>query len=143
MAFSFVMATSQVNNRLAYFSFGDCWSHIDYNRQFNASVIDELCKIAREKYDLEFDNDGSELQNIYPKGNKLIIVLKKKSNIIHLKNAYTEEESIIDGFQSMFELDDDKIFLGIMTTDKKREELHKLRTDRNYLREYLRKNEFI
>lgn len=53
---------------------GETLENIYYNRQFNASVIDELCKIAREKYDLEFDNDGSELQNIYPKGNKLIIV---------------------------------------------------------------------
>ncbi len=116
-------------------------SNIYNGRGFKSSVIEELCKIASEKLEVDFDSDGSELHDMYPKKNGLAIVLKVKSNIVHLENEYTEQELIVDGYLKIFNhLPDDKIHLGLMTTEKKKEVLNKLRTDRDYLRNYLKNN---
>lgn len=63
---------------------------------------------------------------------------------MYLENEYTEQESIVDGYHTLFNyLDDDKIHLGIMSTEEKRKELFKLRTDRDYLCNYLKCNGMI
>lgn len=116
---------------------GETIYNILNGRGFKATVIDELCDIASKKFDIEFDNDGSELHGFYPYGDKAVIILKKKSNIIYLENNYIEEEEIISGWQSIFEEHEDKIFMGLMAVDKRREEIERLKTDREYMRQYL------
>jgi hypothetical protein len=110
-------------------------------RGFRSSVIEELCKIATEELDVDFDSDGSELYDVYPKKNGLAIVLKVKSNIVYFENEYVEQERIVDGYLKILNhLPDERIHLGLMTTEKKKEELLKLRTDRDYLATYLKDN---
>ena len=65
---------------------GETLKNIYYGRGFKSSVIEELCKIASEELQVDFDSDGSELHDMYPKKNGLAIVLKVKSNIVHLEN---------------------------------------------------------
>lgn len=72
------------------------------------------------------------------------IIDEGESNITYLENDYITEENIVDGWTRIFNcLPDKNIDLGITLLDKRREMLHKLRTDREYLREYLKEKGII
>ena len=59
------------------------------------------------------------------------IIDEGESNITYLENDYIIEENIVDGWTRIFNyLPDENIDFGIMLLDKRREMLHKLRTDR-------------
>ena len=116
---------------------GGTLENIYYKHQFQASLVDELTDIARDKLGVDFETDGSELYSIYPQGANLVFVLKVKSNIIQLENDYIEEETIISSWQSLLETDEDKVFLGLMTVDERRKEIERLKTDREYMRQFL------
>lgn len=109
------------------------------------SLIDELSDISEKEFDLRFDSDNLDIR--IDRADDVIvmdIIDEGESNITYLENDYITEENIVDGWTRIFNyLPDENIDLGIMLLDKRREMLHKLRTDREYLREYLKEKGII
>lgn len=109
------------------------------------SLIDELSDISEKEFDLRFDSDNLDIR--IDRADDVIvmdIIDEGESNITYLENDYITEENIVDGWTRIFNyLPDKNIDLGIMLLDKRREMLHKLRTDREYLREYLKEKGII
>nr|DAP44678.1 MAG TPA: hypothetical protein [Caudoviricetes sp.] len=109
------------------------------------SLIDELSDISEKEFDLRFDSDNLDIR--IDRADDVIvmdIIDEGESNITYLENDYITEENIVDGWTRIFNyLPDENIDLGIMFLDKRREMLHKLRTDREYLREYLKEKGII
>lgn len=109
------------------------------------SLIDELSDISEKKFDLRFDSENLDIR--IDRADDVIvmdIIDEGESNITYLENDYITEENIVDGWTRIFNyLPDENIDLGIMLLDKRREMLHKLRTDREYLREYLKEKGII
>lgn len=109
------------------------------------SLIDELSDISEKEFDLRFDSDNLDIR--IDRADDVIvmdIIDEGESNITYLENDYITEENIVDGWTRIFNyLPDENIDLGIMLLDKRREMLHKLRTDREYLREYLKEKSII
>lgn len=109
------------------------------------SLIDELSDISEKEFDLRFDSDNLDIR-IDRTDDVIVmdIIDEGESNITYLENDYITEENIVDGWTRIFNyLPDENIDLGIMLLDKRREMLHKLRTDREYLREYLKEKGII
>lgn len=109
------------------------------------SLIDELSDISEKKFDLRFDSENLDIR--IDRADDVIvmdIIDEGESNITYLENDYITEENIVNGWTRIFKyLPDENIDLGIMLLDKRREMLHKLRTDREYLREYLKEKGII
>lgn len=109
------------------------------------TLLDELSDISEKKFDLRFDSDNLDIR--IDRADDVIvmdIIDEGESNITYLENDYITEENIVDGWTRIFNyLPDENIDLGIMLLDKRREMLHKLRTDREYLREYLKEKGII
>lgn len=109
------------------------------------TLLDELSDISEKKFDLRFDSDNLDIR--IDRADDVIvmdIIDEGESNITYLENDYITEENIVDGWTRIFNyLPDENIDLGIMFLDKRREMLHKLRTDREYLREYLKEKGII
>lgn len=109
------------------------------------SLIDELSDISEKEFDLGFDSENLDIR--IDRADDIIvmdIIDEGESNITYLENDYITEENIVDGWTRIFNyLPDENIDLGIMLLDKRREMLHKLRTDREYLREYLKEKGII
>ncbi len=109
------------------------------------TLIDELSDISEKKFDLRFDSDNLDIR--IDRADDVIvmdIIDEGEGNITYLENDYITEENIIDGWIRIFNyLPDENIDLGIMLLDKRREMLHKLRTDREYSREYLKEKGII
>lgn len=109
------------------------------------SLIDELSDISEKKFDLRFDSENLDIR--IDRADDIIvmdIIDEGESNITYLENDYITEENIVNGWTRIFKyLPDENIDLGIMLLDKRREMLHKLRTDREYLREYLKEKGII
>lgn len=104
------------------------------------AVFDALFDMAEAQYDsVKFNRDSfDKIQD------KVELVVRPiiESKIIDYLD-YNEEAFYIEMYRKLLEIDDDKIFLGLMTLDQKRKELEKLRNDREYLRRYLKKNGII
>ena len=66
----------------------------------------------------------------------------RESNVIDYFD-YNEEAFYVGQYRRLLQIDDEKIFLGLMTLEEKRKELEKLRNDREYLRQYLIKHGII
>ena len=109
------------------------------------SLIDELSDISEKEFDLRFDSENLDIR--IDRADDVIvmdIIDEGESNITYLENDYITEENIVDGWTRIFNyLPDENIDLGIMLLDKRREMLHKLRTDREYLREYMKEKGII
>lgn len=109
------------------------------------TLLDELSDISEKKFHLRFDSDNLDIR--IDRADDVIvmdIIDEGESNITYLENDYITEENIVDGWTRIFNyLPDENIDLGIMLLDKRREMLHKLRTDREYLREYLKEKGII
>lgn len=109
------------------------------------SLIDELSDISEKKFDLRFDSENLDIR--IDRADDVIvmdIIDEGESNITYFENDYITEENIVNGWTRIFNyLPDENIDLGIMLLDKRREMLHKLRTDREYLREYLKEKGIV
>lgn len=109
------------------------------------SLIDELIDISEKKFDFSFDSENLDIRIDWVDDVIVMDIIDEgESNITYLENDYIIEENIVDGWTRIFNyLPDKNIDLGIMLLDKRREMLHKLRTDREYLREYLKEKGII
>ena len=109
------------------------------------SLIDELINISEKKFDLSFDSENLDIRIDWADDVIVMDIIDEgESNITYLGNDYITGENIVDGWTRIFNyLPDKNIDLGIMLLDKRREMLHKLRTDREYLREYLKEKGII
>lgn len=109
------------------------------------SLIDELINISEKKFDLSFDSENLDIRIDWADDVIVMDIIDEgESNITYLGNDYITGENIVDGWTRIFNyLPDKNIGLGIMLLDKRREMLHKLRTDREYLREYLKEKGII
>lgn len=108
------------------------------------AVFDALFDMAEAQYDsVKFNRDsfGSSFDKTQDKVELVVRPIIESKIIDYLD--YNEEFYYIELYRSFLELDDNKIFLGWMTWDKKRKELEKLRNDREYLRQYLKENGII
>lgn len=108
------------------------------------AVFDVLFDMAEAQYDsVKFNRDsfGSSFDKIQDKVELVVRPIIESKIIDYLD--YNEEAFYIEMYRKLLEIDDDKIFLGLMTLDQKRKELEKLRNDREYLRRYLKKNGII
>ena len=101
------------------------------------SLIDELINISEKKFDLSFDSENLDIRIDWADDVIVVDIIDEgESNITYLGTDHITEENIVDGWTRIFNyLPDKNIDLGIMLLDKRREMLHKLRTDREYLRE--------
>lgn len=107
------------------------------------ALYDELFDMAKEKYNYEFDRDSFFCDMSEEDGRATVTIKPKGNSKIINYFDYNDEAFWVEQFRRLMSIDDDKIFLGLMTTEEKRKELERLRTDREYLRQYLIKNELI
>lgn len=118
-----------------YFTDGNPVSEVVFNALFD---------MAEEQYYLlKFDREcfGACVDKVQDKVELLIRPMFESKIVDYLD--YNEKAYYIDMYRKLFEIDDEKIFLGLMTVEQKRKELEKLRNDREYLRQYLIKNGII
>lgn len=66
--------------------------------------------------------------------------VKEKSNVVYMENEFIENENITKGIWELFRtLPDEKMNMGIIDVDKKRELLEQIRSDKgiDYIRTFL------
>lgn len=107
-------------------------------------VFDELFDMAEEQIDsIKFDRDAFTacIDKVQDRA-ELVVKPVRESNVVDYLD-YNEEAFYVEQYRKLLQIDDEKIFLGLMTLEEKRKELKKLRNDREYLRQYLIKNGII
>lgn len=96
---------------------------------FKADIFDSLLDKAEKEYGAKF-GENTMPKNISVKGNIVIFEVKEESKIVQMENEYIENEMIARGIWELFHtLTDEKINMGIIDADKKRELLQQIRND--------------
>lgn len=96
---------------------------------FKADFFNSLLDKAEKEYGVKF-GENTILKNISVKGNIVIFEVKEESKIVQMENEYIENEMIARGIWELFHtLADEKINMGIIDVDKKRELLQQIRND--------------
>lgn len=98
-------------------------------RPFKADIFDSLLDKAEKEYGTKFGKSATPV-SISVKENAVIFEVKEKSNIVQMENEYMENEMIAKGIWGLLHtLPDEKINMGIIDADEKRELLEQIRND--------------
>ena len=100
-------------------------------RPFKADIFDSLLDKAEKEYGTKFGKDAMPV-SISVKENDVIFEVKEKANIVQMENEYMENEIIAKEIWELLRtLPDEKINMGIIDADKKRELLKQIRNDKS------------
>lgn len=100
-------------------------------RPFKADIFDSLLDKAEKEYGTKFGKDATPV-SISVKENAVMFEVKEKSNIVQMENEYMENEMIAKEIWELLRtLPDEKINMGIIDADKKRELLKQIRNDKS------------
>lgn len=113
-------------------------------KSYPAELYESLCDIAEEQLEVKCERDSFIKIRVSKKENIVLYDVYPKSNIVKLHNDYIEEKDIVNQWQNLFNsLADNKIYIGEMDEKEFLDTLYKLRTDREYIRQYLKEHDII
>lgn len=98
-------------------------------KPFKADIFDSLLDKAEKEYGTKFSEDTMP-KNISVNDNIVIFEVWEESKIAQMENEYIENEMIAKGIWELFcTLPAEKINIGIIDADEKRELLEQIRND--------------
>ena len=98
-------------------------------KPFKVNIFDSLLYKAEKEYGVKFGEDTIP-KSISVKDNIVIFEVKEEPKIMPAENKYMENEMIARGIWELFRtLPNEKINMGIIDEDKKRELLQQIRDD--------------